>query len=104
MQCNDCGGTLAVKGTPDEPDIICNHCDPRGPVRKYQKNLTYFRTAKLDIKVDRKWLTDDNENEEAEGWKEIQERITQAIRYAYGRHPAVPQIEWMEWDGEPETD
>ena len=32
--CTDCGGTATIKGTPDDYEVICNHCDPRGPVVK----------------------------------------------------------------------
>ena len=33
--CTDCGGMAIVIGTEDDYEIICNHCDPRGPVKKY---------------------------------------------------------------------
>lgn len=32
--CTDCGRTAIVRGTPDDYEVICNHCDPRGPVVK----------------------------------------------------------------------
>ncbi|KKN28547.1 hypothetical protein LCGC14_0853140 [marine sediment metagenome] len=32
--CTDCGGTATITGTEDDYEIICNHCDPRGPVVK----------------------------------------------------------------------
>ena len=32
--CTDCGGIATVSGTPDDSQIICNQCDPRGPVIK----------------------------------------------------------------------
>ena len=43
-----------------------------------------------------------------ECWKVLQEDITQAIQRVYGNHgerfPKVPQLEWLEWDGEPEEE
>ena len=107
MQCNDCGGTLAVKGTQDDPEITCNHCDPRGPVDKTPKpNTVYFRMAHIEIKVDTKWLTADGECDIVDSWNDLQERITRAVQGIFAgqyKFPVNPQLEWGGWDGEPEA-
>ena len=108
MNCNDCGGTLTVRGTQDNPDITCNHCDPTGPVDKTPlPNVTYLRLATIEVKVDRNWLTCDGEYPlDEECWQVLQGDITKAIQRIYrsqgAKFPKVPQIEWYEWDGEPE--
>lgn len=107
MQCNDCGGTLAVRGTPDDPDITCNHCDPTGPVKKFPANLTYFRMAHIEVKVDTKWLTGDNEYDEGSGWTELQDQIEYTVKHIFAgqyKFPATPQLTWDGWDGEPEAE
>ncbi|KKN74906.1 hypothetical protein LCGC14_0386550 [marine sediment metagenome] len=32
--CTDCGGMATVTGDPDDYRVLCNHCDPRGPIIK----------------------------------------------------------------------
>ena len=36
--CTDCGGTAVVEGNEESYRVICYHCDPRGPVVKYDSN------------------------------------------------------------------
>jgi len=32
--CIDCGGHAVATGTPGDYRVLCNHCDPRGPIVK----------------------------------------------------------------------
>ena len=38
--CPDCGGIASITGTEDDYEVICNHCDPRGPVVKRRGNAS----------------------------------------------------------------
>ena len=34
ITCTDCGGLSVATGTPDDYQVCCLHCDPRGPLIK----------------------------------------------------------------------
>jgi len=41
--CADCGGLAVVEGTRDSYRVICYHCDPRGPVVKYDSDEAEYK-------------------------------------------------------------
>lgn len=64
-------------------------------------NPVYGRDMHVVVWVDREWLTNEGEDSEEDGWRELEEQLREAIT----RIPIKDvHVSFEEWDGGPEVE
>ena len=72
----------------------CEMCDQE------TANPTYYRGLRVSVYVDKNYLTNEGEDKEEDGWKELEEELRKRMAFPYLRMRDVKLVV-EEWEADP---